>query len=833
MLAASLPRRARRLPRRELVVEGSLTVLFVAAFIALAASGSSSLWAAPVTLAMVGAYAVASRVAYPIATGVAVPTQPFLVGLFAYADARLVPGLVIAALTLGTVGACLAGHSRWDRLSFGGGDAMHALGPAVVLVAAGYTRAGEAPWAILAAAFAAQCGVELASSMARDWINSGVRPRVQILVVLQVWALDAALTPIGIMAVATGTLLGADWVPLTLLPLVALVAHSARDRTERIEQLGVRLKAVQQERQRLQVAVKRIGDAFASKLDLDSLVSILAGAAVEALDAEAGRGKLVDSRSTRLSFAINDDSLLLGPLLAEAEGGALEHPAIVEAHDQAGWALAAPINTAAGIAAVVSVARSSAPFSEAERDLIDYLCQQAAISAGDIAYHEKLHRQALTDELTGVANHRRLQEVLEDAFRAHRKAGTRVSLLLLDLDDFKLVNDAFGHQTGDRLLRAVGRCLRSICRSNDEPARYGGEEFAMVLPDTDLVQATRIAERLLAEVNSLGFQAPSGEPVETTASIGVATAGAAAPDKAALIAAADAALYEAKEAGKNRVRTSLAWSPARSAPQRLAPDLPAQLQRALDDEELVVHYQPKIALPSHEPVGVEALLRWHHPELGLLGPTRFLPCAEGTDLLPQITLWVLARAVGQNAAWRDAGLHLPVAVNISTQDLSDPTFPLAVTRILGEAGVAPGELKLEVSEHMAAGEGVEDMLSDLRRCGIEIAIDDFGRGHSSLTRLRDLRVDELKLDRDLLRANPGQSDLAITRAAIALGRDLHLNVVAEGVEDADRLQLFTSMGAHAAQGFHICPPLLPHELARWVSESSTLEGSPEIPELRL
>ena len=567
------------------------------------------------------------------------------------------------------------------------------------------------------------------------------------------------------------------------------------------------------------IAVKRIGDAFASKLDLDALVSTLAGALVEALDAEAGRGRVAGAGGARPSFAAADDVGDLRPLLDRVEDDVLSGGMIAEAHSDAGWALAAPISPA-GIVGVVSIARHGAPFTDADRELVSYLCLQAAVAAGDIARHEVLNRQALTDELTGVANHRSFQELLDDAFKLRRKTGEGMSLLLLDLDDFKDINDTYGHQTGDRVLRAVGRLLQRHCRAKDEPARYGGEELVILLPDTDLDHAAQLAERLRREVETLRLHGPFGEPLSVTASFGVASADSEAPDKAALIAAADSALYEAKMSGKNRVCTAAALSPPQteSAAPRSARDLPSQLRRGLERDELVLHYQPKLALDTRTPIGVEALLRWHHPELGLLGPARFLPWAEGTDLMPRITEWALDRALAQLVAWREVGRNLPVAVNIGAHDLADPVFPLTAIRALQKAGASGCDLTLEVSEHVAiaAQPSVGRVLSALREACITVSIDDFGSGHSSLTRLRDLEVDELKLDRDLLRRSGGASYHAVLHAAISLGHDLGLTVVAEGVEDAESLELLTEMDCDVAEGYYICPPLLPDELDRWL-----------------
>src|SRR5215213_2192762 len=579
------------------------------------------------------------------------------------------------------------------------------------------------------------------------------------------------------------------------------------------------------------VPAKRIGDALASKLDLDALVSIRTRSLVEALDAEAGRGRIAGAGTAHPSFPC-EDSHELRPLLDRVEEEILEGEAFAETHDETGWALAAPISPA-GTVAVVSLARHRAPFTDADRELVSYLCLQAAVAAGDIARHEVLNRQALTDELTGVANHRSFHELLEDAFKHRRKTGEGMSLLLLDLDDFKVINDTFGHQTGDRVLSAVGQCLQRHCRADDEPARHGGEELAIVLPDTDLDHAAHLAERLRREVETLRLEGPFAEPIAVTASFGVASAGSATSGTAALIAAADSALYEAKMSGKNRVCTATASSPpaAERAARRPAHDLPSQLRRGLARDELVLHYQPKIALDSRAPVGVEALLRWHHPELGLLGPARFLRWAEGTDLMPQLTEWVLNGALAQTVAWDEAMHHLPVAVNVAAQDLVDPAFPLAATRALHETGARAEDLTFEITEPaaMAAHQGVGKVLANLREAGITVSVDDFGGGHSSFTRLRDFEADEVKLDRDLLRRSGGATDQAVLHAAISLGHDLGLTVVAEGVEDAESLELLAGMECDVAQGYHICPPLLPDELDQWLKTQPLVEVAPTEP----
>jgi len=394
LLEESLDRRARRLPAREFGLELTLTVVFLAATALLVLLSSDVGGADTIIVATVAAYAIASRVDYPIATGVAVPTQLFLVALFAHADARLVPLLAMGGLMLGTLLTIIRGRSRWDRMVMAGGDATHVLGPAIVFTATGYTDATEAPWLLLVGAFAAQCVVEFLSSLVRDWFVLGVRPRVQALVNLQVWAFDAALTPIAVMAVAVGADASVPWAPLALLPLVALVAYSARDRTDRVDRLHARLEALQLERRRLQVAVRRIGDAFASSLDLDALVLIVTRASSEAVAADGARGSLVEGGQVR-PLCETGESGQLARVIADAEAGALLHAGRTnEVRGAAGWALGVTVGPVEDPVAVVAVSRAGSAFAPEERALFEYLAEQASVSAAGVAEHAALQDEA-------------------------------------------------------------------------------------------------------------------------------------------------------------------------------------------------------------------------------------------------------------------------------------------------------------------------------------------------------------------------------------------------------------------------------------------------------
>ncbi len=394
MLEASFVRRERKLEARELTVELSLTLIFLLAAVGLLVLGGGALpEAEPISLVMLVAYAVASRVDYPIATGVVVPTQLFLVALFAHADAQLVPFMVLTGLMLGTITTAMRGRSHWDRLSFCGGDAAYVLGPAILLTATGYTDVTQAPWWILVAAFGAQCLAEFFSSLFRDWLVLGVRPGVQALVSGQVWALDAALTPVGAMAVAAGNAASLPLAPLTLLPLVALMAHTARDRSMRTQRLSAQLEALQRERRRLRVAVRRIGDAFASGPELEALVCTMTRAATEALEAQAGRGGLINDAHIHPHFRTGSETEL-HELLDAAERNAVSTASPAQASNGAGWALATPIGPRSDPVALVTIARTGAPFDAEERSLLAYLTAQADAFAANVREHQSLQQRA-------------------------------------------------------------------------------------------------------------------------------------------------------------------------------------------------------------------------------------------------------------------------------------------------------------------------------------------------------------------------------------------------------------------------------------------------------
>jgi diguanylate cyclase (GGDEF)-like protein len=426
----------------------------------------------------------------------------------------------------------------------------------------------------------------------------------------------------------------------------------------------------------------------------------------------------------------------------------------------------------------------------------------------------RLRHQATHDALTSLSNRTELYELGERALARARHDGELAALLLIDLDRFKEVNDTMGHEQGDRLLVEVAARLRGLLRGSDILARLGGDEFAVlaVLPHRGALGevATRL-HAALARPFELG-----GVAIELGASIGIAMQPEHGDDVSTLLRHADVAMYEAK-----RSATSIeTYHPDRDpySAERLA--LLGELRGALDHDELVLHFQPKVALESGDTIGVEALVRWQHPERGLLGPGDFLPIAERTGLIADITRWVLDAAVRQCGEWRREGIDLPVAINLAAANIVDSTLPDAVAATLRRWDVPGARLECEISEDTVMGDPrrAGDVLERLRALGVRLSLDDFGTGHSSLSYLKRLPLDEVKIDRSfVIGMADDASDAAIVRSTIDLARHLGLAVVAEGVETAEVLDVLASLDCDIAQGFLLSRPLPASELGAWLA----------------
>ena len=452
--------------------------------------------------------------------------------------APLVPACVVVGLVIGSA----LGRAHPERLLTSIGDAWFAVGPALVFLAFSEPAPELTSWPELALALLAGCAVDLTSATAREWLGRGIPPALQTRVLIQVYSVDACLTAVGLAFAAAGHL-GF----LLALPLLALLAALARDRQTRIEQAVTHVEELGREHARLDRAIRRIGEAFASKLDRAALLDLMVQTAVEALDADHGRvGDIAWSGQPSLRTPVD--------VLSAAESAARTRGALGSVRAGRHVAIAHPL----GGDRTLAVARRGRPFSAEERALLGYLAQQTAVAMENLALHDALREQAVRDELTGLSNHRRFQQALSHETAVANRTGAPLALAIVDLDDFKAVNDTHGHLKGDLVLKSVAEVLRTISRASDEPARYGGEELAVILPSTDLDGAYTVAEAIRTAIEKLRIDLPSGGSLGVTVSIGVSALEGGVTDPASLIDAADVALYDAKRAGKNRTARG-AW----------------------------------------------------------------------------------------------------------------------------------------------------------------------------------------------------------------------------------------------------------------------------------
>jgi diguanylate cyclase (GGDEF)-like protein len=422
--------------------------------------------------------------------------------------------------------------------------------------------------------------------------------------------------------------------------------------------------------------------------------------------------------------------------------------------------------------------------------------------------------QALHDQLTGLPNRTLFRRHAAEAIDAGRRHADRAALLLLDLDGFKAVNDTLGHQIGDRMLQELGPRLRSIVREGDLVSRLGGDEFAVWLCDIDGVAAARFVAgeiiRVLREPVNL-----DGINLEIDASLGVALYPEHGTDVDVLLQRADVAMYAAKALGSGPVTYSTELD--HNSPLQLA--LVGELRHAIDDGQLVVHYQPKVAVATAKAIGMEALVRWDHPIQGRIPPNDFIPIAEQTGLIRDLTAHVLAESLRQCRTWHDLGYKLPVSVNISSRVLHDIDLPRAIERALGEANIPADCLMLEITESMIMTDPERSInaLQELRALGVRLSVDDYGTGHASLSYLKRLPVTEMKIDRTFItRMADDPRDIEITTSTVHLAERLGLDVVAEGVETAEVAQLLKDIGCPSAQGYFYSRPLPSDELLTWL-----------------
>jgi diguanylate cyclase (GGDEF)-like protein len=424
----------------------------------------------------------------------------------------------------------------------------------------------------------------------------------------------------------------------------------------------------------------------------------------------------------------------------------------------------------------------------------------------------EIEHQALHDGLTGLPNRDLFRARVEDALVAARQRGAGIAVLLLDLDRFKEINDTLGHQSGDLLLQALANRLESLIRTTDTVARLGGDEFAVVSPGAgDAESALQLADRVRA-----GLEEPfvlDGLTLEIETSVGIALFPDHGEDVEALIRHADVAMY----VGKKTHRPNLySLKDDHYSPDRLA--LVGELRRAVAQSELVVHYQPRVEMATGQARSVEALVRWEHPDRGLLSP------AEHTGLIRPVTRYVLDAALADCASWQRAGFPTGVSVNLSPRDLLDFELADEVESLLAKHGIEPALLELEITENtiLTDPERVQAVLGRLRELGVTLAIDDFGTGFSSLGQLKRLPVDIVKIDKSfVLNMAHDENDDVIVRSTIELGHNLGLRVVAEGVETQETWDRLAALGCDTAQGFYLSRALPKVVLDDWLRKRAS------------
>jgi diguanylate cyclase (GGDEF)-like protein len=428
----------------------------------------------------------------------------------------------------------------------------------------------------------------------------------------------------------------------------------------------------------------------------------------------------------------------------------------------------------------------------------------------------ELEQKALFDDLTGLPNRALFFDRLGQAASMYENENKPFSIALVDLDRFKEVNDMQGHHVGDLLLKHVAQNISATMRRTDTIARLGGDEFALLLPGATAENAEAIVKKLLSSL--IQRVSLEGSMVDVVASMGVACYPEHDIDITRLLLKADIAMYAAKRANVGyRI-----YTPEIDAAAAKNVELQKDLRYAIDHDQLLLHYQPKISHHTDSIMGVEALVRWNHPKRGLIAPDEFIPLAEDSGLIQPLALWVLQAALQQSEKWHAAGHQFSVSVNLSTRNLLDGDLPGRVANLLATYHVRPEWLVFEITESAVMSEPVRalETLTKLNRMGIQLSLDDFGTGYSSLAYLKKLPVSEIKIDKSFIKdMELDSSDTVIVRSTIALGHNLGMKVVAEGVENIEIWDLLSALGCDASQGYYMSRPLTAQALDEWITTS--------------
>jgi diguanylate cyclase (GGDEF)-like protein len=503
---------------------------------------------------------------------------------------------------------------------------------------------------------------------------------------------------------------------------------------------------------------------------------------------------------------------------------------VVERHGLAG-VLAVPLKVGREtIGALTIHARSANAFAaddiQVAEKLVANLAFGIAALRADAArrrYAEQLEYDANHDSLTGLANRNLFGDRLRQAIAAARRHGNMVAVLLHDLDNFKVINDSLGHGAGDQLLACVARRLTSATRETDTVARLGGDEFVIVMPDVVRPEdATAVASKVLESL-SAPFHI-DGQEIFVSASTGISLYPRDGADEQSLLKNVDLAMYRAKHQGRGRISF---FTEEMNAVNRARQQMETELHRALEREEFILHYQPRMDLRTGRISGVEALVRWQHPKHGIVSPSEFIPLAEETGLIVPIGAWVLREACRQTRLWRQEGLRgLGVAVNLSMRQLQSDGLLADVLDALDKADADPSCLELEITETaiMKDAEAAVRLLHRLKDAGVRLSLDDFGTGYSSFHYLRHFPLDSLKIDRSFVaEIHADQRESPLITAMIAMARNLGLGVIAEGVETREQAEFLHANGCHETQGFYFSRPLPPWGLRELLRSQACID----------
>jgi diguanylate cyclase (GGDEF)-like protein/PAS domain S-box-containing protein len=640
----------------------------------------------------------------------------------------------------------------------------------------------------------------------------------------QPWRIDVAAAPrpyVGEHVSSLLVLVGGALLTFLMSVLVQAMVQRARrverlvlERTADLQLSNHRLSEDVLERRRTEKALQRSEQRFRQLVSMSSDWYWEQDAQFRFVSISGGFGDEAQAASRRY---IGRTRWEVSPSLAETESGQA-HIALVGAHQRfANF----EYQTVDGDGGTRWYSVTGEPVFNEHAEFSGYRGTSTDISARKMS-EQRIHHVAQHDVLTGLPNRSLLQDRLGQAIAYSTRCSHPVWVMLVDLDRFKFVNDSMGHKAGDVLLVTVAARLRSALRDTDTVARLSGDEFVVILTEhEDQKLSVDVVQRLMDSVAQpvmLG-----SKEFFVTCSIGVAVYPTDGAPADSLIEHADIAMYRAKKLGRNNFQF---YTPAMNEEAMERVRIESALRNALERDEFVLHYQPQVDLASGEIVGMEALIRWQHPEMGMVAPSRFIGVAEETGLIVQIGAWVMRAACQQNRAWHEAGLgKLRVAVNLSARQFGAVNLVADIRSVLAETGLAPGYLEIELTESLFMSDVTlaVELLHAMKALGVKLSIDDFGTGYSSLSYLSRFPIDVLKIDRSFVAAITRDSnDAAIVASIIALAHNLKLSVIAEGVETEEQLDYLRGHGCDQMQGYFFSPPLPATEFEQLLRQQSRL-----------